>query len=157
MYQARVRRAVSPQVVETASAVEAEMWALFLAIGTHWQLTDDTGGYRGRLQAFMANRVSLDVAYLGYYALAIDVIADLKVEAGSAQAAYDKLFTIRPSGGEEDSDLAAVKTRVVDEFIAWRLALGGFRDFDALNYRGYFGGANLPDSPAPYRSRDDAP
>ncbi|MFG1342934.1 hypothetical protein [Xanthobacter autotrophicus] len=156
MYQARVRRAVSPQVVETAKTVEAEMWALFEAIGTYWRLTDDTDGYRGRLQAFMANRVSLDVGYLGYYALAVDVIADLLAETDSAQAAYDKLFTTRASGGEEDSDLAAVKTRVVDEFIAWRLALGGFRDFGALNYRGYFGGANLPGAPVPYRPRDEA-
>ena len=156
MYQARVRSAVSPRALEALGDVDDEMWALFLAIGAFWSLTDDTTGYRGRLQAFMANRVSLDVGYLGYYALAADVIEALRAETGSSEAAYTKLFTAKPSGGEEDSDLVAVKAKVADEFIAWRLALGGFLDFGALNYRGYIGGANLPDEPVPYRPREDA-
>jgi hypothetical protein len=131
------------------------MWALFLAIGAFWSLTDDTTGYRGRLQAFMSNRISLDVGYLGYYALATDVIDALIAEAPSPEKAYERLFTSKPSGGEEDSDLGAVKAKVVDEFIVWRLALGGFRDFGALNYRGYIGGANIAGEPVPYRTRND--
>lgn len=154
MYQKRVQSALSARAPSATAEVDEAMWALFLAIGDYWMLTDDVTGYRGRLQAFMANRISLDVGYLGYYALAAQVVEELQADVVAPAAAYARLFTARPSGGEEDSDLATVKAKVVDEFITWRLALGGFRDFGALNYRGYFGGANLSDEPVPYRTRN---
>jgi hypothetical protein len=130
------------------------MWRLFVAIGDFWSLPDDTSGYRGRLRAFMANRVSLDAAYLGYYALAAQMIEDLLATASTPAEGYAALFTTKLSMSDPDPEMRAVKERVVDEFIAWRLALGGFRAFGAENYRGYFGGANIPGEPIPYRPRD---
>jgi len=159
MYQKRVRDALSPLTATAPDPIESAMWALFLAIGDFWKLEDDTSGYRLRLRAFMANRVSLDSNYAGYYGLAARVIADLMAAHGEPKA-YEIIFTQKSrggGGGTPETDLATVQKYVSDEFIAWRLALGGFTTFGAVNYRGYFGGANLPDEPVPYRTRRNCP
>lgn len=159
MYQKRVRDALSPLTATAPDPVDSAMWALFLAIGEFWKLEDDTAGYRLRLRAFMANRVSLDPRYAGSYDLAARVIADLVTAHGEPKA-YEIVFTQKPRGGEgaiPETDLATVQKHVADEFIAWRLALGGFSTFGATNYRGYFGGANLEDEPVPYRTRGPRP
>jgi hypothetical protein len=41
--------------------------------------------------------------------------------------------------------------REANEFVAFRLAVGGFAAFGATNYRGFFGGANIAGQPVPYR------
>jgi hypothetical protein len=169
MYQSRVRDGLSPFTPTVSAPIEATMWDLFLAIGEVWKLTDNTAGYRLRLRAFMANRISLDSRYEDYYEIAARVITNLiagrKAELivqGSAEAdaqikarqeAYEDVLLKPPRGSERKT----VKKHVSDEFIAWRLALGGFADFGALNYRGYFGGANVPNEPVPYRTREHRP
>ncbi len=49
------------------------------------------------------------------------------------------------------TDVDFVQVYVIDELIALYMALGGFRAFGAKNYCGYFGGANVPNEPIPYR------
>ena len=117
-----------------------------------WQLTDQPEEYRTRLPAFMANRISLDPKYQDYYALAKRVIDGLIAEKGE-RLAYEFLFTSKPRSAPAPptTELEYVQYYVANEFIAYRLALGGFATFGATNYRGFFGGANIPGKPAPYR------
>jgi hypothetical protein len=151
MYQDGVRNVLSPRNPVVSAEADEAMWNLFKAIGTVWQLGDDPAGYFFSLRAFMANRISLHPDYAGYYEVATRYITAQIAQHGE-EAAYKKIFTTRtaPSG----SELEVVKKQVSDEFIAWRLALGGFRVFGALNYRGHMGGANLPNEPVPYRTRE---
>lgn len=151
MYQNRMRNVLSPRTPILAPEIEEAMWSLFKAIGTFWQLGDNTNGHRLRLRAFMANRILLHPEYKGYYEVAAKHIAHLIAQHGEPEA-YKKIFTAtRLTSG---SELEVVKKKVSDEFIVWRLAIGGFSAFGALNYRGYFGGANLPNEPTPYRTRE---
>lgn len=166
MYQGRARDVLSPFTPVVSASVETAMWDLFLEIGTFWKLTDETAGYRLRLRAFMSNRISLDPNYAEYYKLAAQIIAKLIADrkaalvaqgVGEAEAAeqarkktYEELFT-KDTGSRE---LRTVRKVVSREFIVWRLAVGGFSAFEALNYRGYFGGANLPNESVPYRTRE---
>ncbi len=46
---------------------------------------------------------------------------------------------------------------VSNELIALQLSLGGFLRWGAINYPGYFGGANVPGMPAPYRTMEEKP
>lgn len=154
MYQKRARDALSPRTPAPSGDVEAAMWELFLAVGTFWKLDDATVGHRLRLKGFMANRIGLNAKYEGYYRLATDLIARLATDLGGADKAYAHVFTQMAT--DPDSELAAVQKYVSKEFIAWRLALGGFRNFGGLNYRGYIGGANIAGEPTPYRTRDGA-
>jgi len=87
----------------------------------------------------MANRISLDPKYVGYYALAKRVIDGLIADKGEA-AAYEYLFTSKPRTPPKQptTELEYVRYYVANEFIAYRLALGGFAAFGATNYRGYF-------------------
>jgi len=129
------------------------MWDLFVWIGEFWQLNENTAGYPLRLRAFMANRISLHPEYSGYYAVAARYITGQIAQHGRDEAYKQIFMTEHPPGG---SELEAVK-KVSDEFVDLRLALGGFLAFGALNYRGYFGGANLPDEPVPYRTSEPGP
>jgi hypothetical protein len=154
MYQRRSRNVLSSPTPVVSAETEAAMWDLFVAIGEVWQLKENTAGYPLRLRAFMVNRVSLHPEYSGYYQVAARFIAGLIAQLGRDEA-YKKIFmTEHPPGG---SELEAVKKQVSDEFVDLRLALGGFLAFGALNYRGYFGGANLPDEPVPYRTSEPGP
>jgi hypothetical protein len=130
------------------------MWDLFVAIGEFWQLNENTAGYPLRLRGFMANRISLHPEYAGYYEVAARYIIAEIAQLGRDEA-YKKLFTTEspPDGSEAE----VAKKQVSDEFVELRLALGGFLAFGALNYNGYFGGANLPDEPVPYRTREHGP
>jgi hypothetical protein len=169
MYQDRVRNVLSPRTAVLSAEIETAMWNLFVAIGEFWELKENAAGYRLRLRAFMANRISLHPEYERYYELAARVIAkliaDRKAEliaqgVGEAEAqtqarkdGYEELIT-KTTGS---SELGQVREAVSREFIVWRLALGGFLALGALNYRGYFGGANLPNEPVPYRTREPRP
>ena len=129
------------------------MWRLFAAIGAFWKLDADPDPYRIRLQAFMTNRINLNPVYREFYAVAKRVIDRLLAEHGSPKG-YEILFTNkprRPPAGPPETELEFVQAYVVNEFIALRLALGGFKAFGAVNYCGYFGGANITDQPVPYR------
>lgn len=152
MYQNQARDVLSSKAPVPKDDIEEAMFNLFVAIGTFWQLGDDPAQYRTRLPAFMANRISLDPKYVGYYALAKRVIDGLIADKGEA-AAYEYLFTSKPRTPPKQptTELEYVQYYVANEFIAYRLALGGFAAFGATNYRGYFGGANIPGQPAPYR------
>ena len=66
-----------------------------------------------------------------------------------------RLFQMKTGSGVPQSPLEATKRFVIDEFIAMRLAFGGFRSFGATNSCGYFGGANIADEPVPYRTLKD--
>ncbi|MER9593947.1 hypothetical protein [Mesorhizobium sp. M0244] len=153
MYQNRAQHLLSPKAPVAQDSVEEAMCRLLVAIGSFWNLTDEPEAYRTRLPAFMTNRISLDPKYQDYYALAQRVIDALIAEKGEA-AAYEYLFTNKPRAKPAlpVTELEYVQYYVANEFIALRLALGGFSAFGALNYRGYFGGANVPGQPAPYRT-----
>ena len=159
MYQPRVRHLLSPASPAPKDDVEGAMYELFVAIGTFWGLTDDPTQYRVRLRAFMTNRINLDPKYRDYYVLAQKVIAELIAQKGEA-AAYAYIFTnkkriLPPPPPPPQSELEYVQVYVANEFIAFRLAVGGFAAFGALNYRGYFGGANISEQPVPYRPMAD--
>jgi hypothetical protein len=77
---------------------------------------------------------------------------ELIAERGE-EAAYALLFT-DPGALETPprTPLALVRQCVSNEFVAWQLALGGFKSWGAENYCGYIGGAFIPGQPAPYRT-----
>ena len=154
MYQQRTRHPLSPLVPIEPTEVEDAMWDLFVAVGKYWKLTDDPVGYRGRFKTFMENRISLDPLYITFYSAAKKLIDELTAGHGLA-VAYETVFAAkdrRPPTGTPESELEFIQYYVANEFIAFRLALGGFKDFGALNYCGYFGGANITGEPAPYRT-----
>lgn len=157
MYEARVVHALSAQFLGASDSIAPRLWDLFVAIGDHWQLGDDPESCRSRLGVFMENRVAISPLHRGYYDGAVQVIEEL-VAAHGAQQAFEKLFTTKlPGAGVPLTPIEATKRFVVHEFIAMRMALGGFRAFGAVNYNGYMSGANNPDEPLPYRGMGDAP
>jgi hypothetical protein len=154
MYQAKVRNPFSPESAKAPDDVEAAMWDLFVAIGEFWQTGDDSQPYRKRLVSFMANRVALNPLYANFYRAAAAQI-DRLIRDHGREVAYQKLFTDKPRQGPvtlPDTELEFIQQFVVNEFIALRMALGSFQTYGALNYPGYFGGANIPGQPVPYRT-----
>ena len=156
MYQSRAVHLLTPLARDEDAGIDEALWTLWEAIGSHWQLNDDPNCYRSRLRTFMDNRINFNPLYQGYYDAAQAVISNLIHQHGR-QRAFEILFETKTSSGVPQSPLDATKRFVVDEFIAIRLALGGFRSFGATNYCGYFGGANIADEPVPYRTLRDRP
>ena len=153
MYQARVRHLLSPISVETSSDFDEAMWELFSAIGRFWKLTDDPGAYKLRLHSFMRNRIDFNPLYRDFYIVAKRVVESLVSKHGSAKG-YEILFTQKSGlwGAPPETEIEFVQQYVVNELIGLRLALGGFKDFGAVNYCGYFGGPNIEGEPPPYRT-----
>jgi hypothetical protein len=154
MYQARVSNVVVPSEAIVSSDVDDSMWKLFLAVGAFWKLEDDPESYRLRFRGFMENRISINPMYRDFYIVAKVLIDGLIAQLGEA-AAYEQLFTNKPRIAPvtpPQSQLEFVQHYVANEFIGFRLALGGFKAFGAINYCGYMGGANIKGQPVPYRT-----
>ncbi|MGM9480239.1 hypothetical protein ACS5PN_03500 [Roseateles sp. NT4] len=155
MYQDRAHHPLSDQLPIADDDVRRAMWALFVHIGKFWRNLDDAKPYESRLYSFMTNRVALDPNYKDYYATARAVIDQLIAEKGE-DAAYEFLFTDAQANlAPPSTPLALTRQKVSNEFVALQMALGGFLAFGALNYPGYFGGANAPGAPVPYRPMED--
>jgi len=157
MYQSRINHVLTPSDAAIKGTTMSAMWDLFVAIGDFWQLGDDPSPYELRLQAFMANRIAFNPLYSEFYAVAARVLSDL-VAARGAKAAYEQFFTQKPRTSPTappETELEFVQQYVANEFISLRLALGSFKAFGAINYRGYFGGANISGQPVPYRTAKD--
>jgi hypothetical protein len=153
MYQARVSNVLIPGESIVAPDVDEAMWQLFVAVGKFWKLDDDPAAYRLRLRAFMANRIRINPVYRDFYVIAKKVIEGLVAQYGAA--AYEQLFTQKPRLAPiapPQTQLEFVQQYVANEFIGLRLALGSFKAFGAVNYCGYFGGANIEGQPVPYRT-----
>jgi hypothetical protein len=130
------------------------MWGLFGAVGKFWQLGDDAAPYRLRLEAFMRNRIAFNPLYAQFYEVAARVLSEL-IAAKGEDAAYAQFLTEKPRAiptAPPETQMEFIQQYVANEFISLRLALGGFKPFGAINYRGYFGGANIADQPTPYRT-----
>lgn len=129
------------------------MYQIFEQIGKFWDNVADSSVYKTRLFAFMGNRIDIDPLYRQYYTTAQATMADLVAQHGTDKA-YEILFTDASANRSPPSTpLAITRQKVSNEFIALQLSLGGFQAFGgALNYPGYFGGANVPGAPAPYRT-----
>ena len=156
MYDNKVRHPLAPAVPAVEAPVGEAMWNLFVAIGDMWMLTDDPAPYRLRFRTFMENRIALQPLYAGYYLAAANMIADLTAQADAFSAYLLIYFGQNPNNLTVNPTLLeAVQQFVAYEFIAFRLSLGSFAEFGAINYRGYIGGANIPGEPAPYRTAKD--
>lgn len=132
------------------------MWRLFQAIGRFWGSTEDIETYRSRFHGFLLNRIALNPLYKYFYLSAQEVMADLVVRYGQEEAAYRFLLTDGDANQPPpETPIQSARQRVANEFISIYLALGGFKNFGAINYPGYFGGANIPGEKAPYRTPDD--
>ena len=154
MYHSRAVHLLAPLARYETGGIDNTLWSLWEAIGNYWHLSDEPERYRSRLRTFMDNRTSINPLYQGYYDIARAVILDLIAQHGSPKA-FEVLFQTKTSTGVPQSPIEATKRFVVDEFIAIRLALGGFHTFGATNYCGYFGGANIANEPVPYRTLGD--
>jgi hypothetical protein len=155
VYQAKAVHPLSSVSTPRPVRVSETLWSLFVAVGDHWTLGDDPTSYRLRFQTFLQNRVDLDPLYEGYYREGAALIDDFIRDLGPV-AAFDKIFSDKPriaAAGLPATALEALQRFVANEFIALRLALGSFKAFGAVNYCGYFGGANIADEPVPYRVR----
>jgi len=155
VYQTKAVHPLSAAPGFLASQVQDTLWSLFVAVGDHWTLGDDVSAYRLRFQTFLQNRIDIDPLYTGYYREGAVVLDELIATHG-AQQAFDKIFSDKPRiapAGLPSTPLESLQRFVANEFIALRLALGGFKTFGALNYCGYFGGANIAEEPTPYRIR----
>jgi hypothetical protein len=152
MYQASEKHPLSAGLPAIREDVFEAMWQLFVQIGTFWKNMDHPAPYRSQLYTFMSNRIGLYPLYHDYYILAKEVMDQLVAERG-VEAAYACLFT-DPGAMEcpPRTALAVVRQYVSNEFVAWQLALGGFKAWGAKNYCGYIGGAFIPGQPAPYRT-----
>jgi hypothetical protein len=156
--QPKVRHALSPAANDLPEEVDEAMWGLFAAINDLWEFVDDPPDpYRLRFRTFMDNRITLDPLYAGYYLAATSLIASI-AEQKDVQAAYHLIYFGQDQGlAYPKPVLDAVQTHVSNEFIAMRLAYGGFLQFGALNFQSYFGGANIPGEPPPYRKAEGLP
>ncbi|ESZ67228.1 hypothetical protein NKH85_21480 [Mesorhizobium sp. M0924] len=155
MYQRRAMHPLSRSLKPLARETIETLWTIFVAIGEHWSLEDQPTGYRLRFETFLENRTNLNPVYEGYYVDGAAYFESLTADIGPA-AALERLFAQKPrvvQSGIPATRLEAVQRFVVNEFISLRLALGGFKSFGAINYRGYFGGANTDGEPTPYRER----
>jgi hypothetical protein len=147
---------LSRTLAPTDSDTRAAMWQLFDQIGRFWCNVADSTPYRSRLYSFMDNRIDFDPLYKQYYATAQKVMADLIAQRGEGPA-YEFLFTDAAANQTPPSTLLALtRQKVSNEFIALQLSLGGCLAFGATNYPGYFGGANVPGMPPPYRTFENA-
>jgi hypothetical protein len=154
MYKAKAHHPLSTPLPEVAAEVEKAMWGLFVAIGDAWRLPDQdvVETYHLRFDAFLENRIAIDPLNGKYYEAAAELIADLAAQLDLA-AAYELIFF-----GDNPDDLeyipallSAIEQHVVNELINFRLACGSFKAWGAVNFRTYFGGANLAGEPVPYR------
>lgn len=152
------RPAIHPLSVDIpplSDEVFESMWRLFVHVGRFWQNMDDAGPLRSQLYSFMLNRISLRPIYREYYDCARRVTDELVARHGEDQA-YALLFTDAEAGrSPPETPVALTRQKVANEFMAWQLALGGFKAWGAMNYCGYIGGPNLPGQPAPYRTSED--
>lgn len=152
MYQAKAQHPLSGERGPLPDDVNEAMWRLFVAVGVFWGTTVDPAPFRSRLRSFMANRIALMPLYADYYAIAKRVIDDLVVRLGSEAAAYEHLFTSEDAlKSPPTTPLALTRQSVSNEFVTLQMALGGFKTFEAQNWPGYFGGANVPGGTPPYR------
>lgn len=151
MYESRAIHPLAFTGQAPSSEIPPILLQLWNAIDRHWQLTDPPHPYEARLRTFMDNRVNLNPLYKGYYDLAETVIADLLTQHGDPKA-FEVLFQTPSGSSVPQSPIEAVKRFVSDEFVALRVALGGFLCFGAINYCGYVGGANIEGEPVPYRT-----
>lgn len=155
MYQTKAIHPLSPGPGSLPPDIEATLWSLFVAVGEHWALGDAADAYRLRFRTFLQNRIDINSLYFGYYRDGAGVLEQLIAEHGTP-GAFDKIFSDKPriaAAGLPSTPLESLQRFVANEFIALRLALGGFKAFGAINYCGYFGGANIAAEPVPYRAR----
>jgi hypothetical protein len=153
MYHAKALHPLSDPLPSVPPDVGKALWELFVAVGATWKFPDDPEQYRLRFQAFIQNRLALYPFYASFYQSYTDLINGWIAQAG-AEAAYNLLFF-----GNNPHDLQfspelfhLLEQYVVNEHINFRLACGSFKVWGAINYCGYFGGANLKDEPVPYRT-----
>ncbi len=152
MYQATDKHPLSASLPPIRDDVFASMWQIFVHIGKFWKNMDDPAPYKSQLYTFMQNRISLYPIYHDYYILAKEVMDQL-IAARGEEAAYAFLFTDPgATASPPASALAVTHHYVSNEFVAWQVALGGFKAWGARNYCGYIGGAFIPGHPVPYRT-----
>jgi hypothetical protein len=154
MYEAKIQHPLSPPLPTLPEKIEKAMWDLFVAIGPAWEFDDDVESYRLRFHVFLQNRLAIYPFYAAYYEAMANFIADLASQK-NLKAAYDLIFFGNNPYDLEYSQellLSVLQKHVSFEFINFRLACGSFRVWGAINYIDYFGGANLKDEPAPYRT-----
>lgn len=155
MYQRRAIHPLSQTLGPLPQGTIETLWTIFVAVGEHWSLDDQPSAYRLRFETFLENRINLNPIYEGYYLDGAAYFESLVADIGRTPA-LARLFTQKPrvvQAGIPATRLESVQRFVVNEFISLRLALGGFKSFGAINYRGYFGGANIEGEPTPYRER----
>ncbi len=153
MYQSRAQNPLSGELPAMSGSVRDAMWRLFVAINAFWDTMPDPTPFRSRLESFMANRIALMPLYFDYYLIAERVITQLIADHGGDEtAAYKELFTNTDAAKQPPTtEVALTRQLVSNEFVALHFALGGFVAFGAKNVPGYFGGANVPGAPVPYR------
>lgn len=152
-YEEQVVDCLGREETELGAQTLESLWELFVAIGRFWRNVDDPAPMRSNFEVFVQNRIRFSPMYLAIYLSAVKVIDELKEELGE-EAAYEYLFTnAQANESPPVSALQWTRQYVSNEFVAWQLALGGFKAFGAENYdNGYFGGPNIPGRPAPYRT-----
>lgn len=155
MYQKAAKHPLSANLPPISDEVFTSMWEIFIHIGKFWQNMDDPEPLKSQLYSFMVNRINLRPIYNDYYKIAKIVMDELITEYGNDEA-YEFLFTDSSAmESPPETPLALTRQKVANEFMAWQLALGGFKSWGAKNYCGYIGGAYIPNQPAPYRTFED--
>jgi hypothetical protein len=152
MYQQAARHPLSINLPPLSDEVFESMWQLFVHIGTFWQNMDNPEPLKPMFYTFLLNRINLYPIYQEYYRIAKQVMDLLIAEYGEEQA-YELLFTDADAAkSPPETPVALTRQAVANEFMAWQLALGGFKAWGATNYCGYIGGGYIPGNPAPYRT-----
>jgi hypothetical protein len=156
LYNLEARFPVADENSIIKENLSESMWNLFVAIGKFWAEEIDVSFMKSNFLVFLSNRVEVDPNYRSEYKNAREVINELITEVGENEG-YKKLLTdVAANIAPPTTRLARARQLVSNEFIILFLALGGFKKFGdgALNYPGYFGGANFENLP-PYRTYED--
>lgn len=155
MKEEQVVHPISKTLSTLESTTFEVLYELFENIGYFWGNIDDSKSFRIDLYVFIQNRINLYPIYQEYYKTACRTLHRM-IEQYGKEETYKKIFTDPFANTPPvDSDLSIVRQKVSNEFISLQLSLGGFKDFGAKNYCSYIGGANIPGSPAPYRTAEE--
>jgi hypothetical protein len=126
-----------------------DMWNIFAYIGQRWQNASFNTVRPTQLDKTLDLKTQHTPSYYTEYTSASTLLHQLIRKLSSLEAALQYLFT---HAGSDSNQQQHAYTYVVSEFILLQVALGGFRKWGYVNYKGYAGGPFNNPSKLPYRA-----
>jgi len=133
-----------------------DLWEIYCEINNFWNKEKSivNNNHKQIFISFILNRIGLKPEYVDFYKIGVKVYKEYLVSTTNNNELHQKLFNnpvanIHPY----TSAKSMFKQKVINEFITFYLASGGFKIFnpdkscDNSNYVGYIGGENGKEHP----------